>query len=430
MAGKEKPKILLVNPAIYDFTAYDFWLKPFALLKLAGMLKGKAELYFFDFLDRSKMQSRSDEFGRGKFEYETADKPMIFENINRIYKRFGLKKQVFEEFLKKHDFDFALVATTMTYWYPGVKEAVESIRRHNKKAKIIIGGVYATLCREHAARVIKPDLIVEGSDLKALEDFINIELDLNALPEWSFYDKLEYGIIKLSEGCPFSCSYCASSLLYKGFKKLEIGDAISQLEYFERRGIRNIAFYDDALLYKSDELFVPFLEKVIEKFGERKFSMHTPNALHARFFDREIARLMIKAGFKTFFFGYESSSYEWHRKADNKVYFEEVANAVKTLFELGVGRKNVTLYTMIAHPEQSVEEAEESIKHAKKLGAKVMLSEFSPIPKTRDFKKAMEKANLPEYAEKEPLYQNKTAYPIFLWGEEAVNRLKLMAKSF
>ena len=37
--GNMKPKILLVNPPIYDFSAYDFWLKPAGLLRVAGFLR-------------------------------------------------------------------------------------------------------------------------------------------------------------------------------------------------------------------------------------------------------------------------------------------------------------------------------------------------------------------------------------------------------
>lgn len=47
-----KPKILLVNPPIYDFAAYDFWLKPYGLLRIAGHLRMGNNLYLFDFLDR------------------------------------------------------------------------------------------------------------------------------------------------------------------------------------------------------------------------------------------------------------------------------------------------------------------------------------------------------------------------------------------
>jgi hypothetical protein len=35
-----KPRILLVNPPIYDFSAYDFWLKPYGMPRVAGFLRG------------------------------------------------------------------------------------------------------------------------------------------------------------------------------------------------------------------------------------------------------------------------------------------------------------------------------------------------------------------------------------------------------
>ena len=47
-------KILLVNPYIYDFTAYDLWLRPLGLLYIAAILKKytDSELYWLDVLDR------------------------------------------------------------------------------------------------------------------------------------------------------------------------------------------------------------------------------------------------------------------------------------------------------------------------------------------------------------------------------------------
>ncbi len=37
----------------------------------------------------------------------------------------------------------------MTYWYLGVKEVIDVVKKYSK-AKIILGGVYATLLSEHA----------------------------------------------------------------------------------------------------------------------------------------------------------------------------------------------------------------------------------------------------------------------------------------
>ena len=34
-----KNHLLLINPWIYDFAAYDLWIKPLGLLYLAGVLK-------------------------------------------------------------------------------------------------------------------------------------------------------------------------------------------------------------------------------------------------------------------------------------------------------------------------------------------------------------------------------------------------------
>ena len=121
-----KPRILLVNPPIYDFSAYDFWLKPYGVLRTAGFLRGSADFALFDFLDRFDARVppgnyRSDHWGRGEFYSEICDKPAIFAPIRRHFRRFGLPLSIFQNFLADQaPFDAALVQTGMTYWYPGV----------------------------------------------------------------------------------------------------------------------------------------------------------------------------------------------------------------------------------------------------------------------------------------------------------------------
>lgn len=45
-----KPNVLLVNPPIYDFSAYDYWLKPYGLLRVAGLMRGQLDMALFDYL--------------------------------------------------------------------------------------------------------------------------------------------------------------------------------------------------------------------------------------------------------------------------------------------------------------------------------------------------------------------------------------------
>ena len=165
------PKILLINPPIYDFSAYDFWLKPYGLLTIVGYLRGKADFELFDYLDRShhfiasKKSLQADQWGRGRLYCEIIPNPKPLENIPRYYRRFGLPRKFFRDFLKSQGtFDFVLVQTMMTYWYQGIEETIEDVRAFSPHAKIILGGNYVTLCPAHAEK-LGANLLIQGTNL-------------------------------------------------------------------------------------------------------------------------------------------------------------------------------------------------------------------------------------------------------------------------
>ena len=57
-------KILFINPYIYDFTAFDLWLKPLGLLYVAAAVRkySNCEMYWIDVLDRfQSLESQSKE---------------------------------------------------------------------------------------------------------------------------------------------------------------------------------------------------------------------------------------------------------------------------------------------------------------------------------------------------------------------------------
>jgi hypothetical protein len=165
-----KPRILLVNPPIYDFAAYDFWLKPYGLLSVAGYLHSSADFNLFDYLDRlhpfaaQQTGIESDRWGRGRFYRERISPPSCLKHIPRYFRRFGLPRDLFRDFLAtQQKCDFVLIQTMMTYWYPGVQEVIEDIRDAWPDTKIILGGNYVTLCSKHAQK-LGADLIVPGTN--------------------------------------------------------------------------------------------------------------------------------------------------------------------------------------------------------------------------------------------------------------------------
>ncbi len=399
--------LLLVNPPIYDFTAFDFWLRPYGLLRAAGQLRA-CRLTAFDYL----VSHDRDEFGRGRFDRQLISRPAALADIPRRFYRFGRRREEFLRLLARQGFDAVLVQTVMTYWYLGVREVIEDIRKMQPHARIILGGVYATLCPGHAAS-LGADQVITGTNLSP----IGLPLS-HGLPHWESVDS-HVGVLKITEGCPFRCTYCSVPVVYPTFTGRPLDRSMDELRYLVRLGTRHVAFYDDALLFKPEHILLPFLDAVLREGIQVSF--HTPNALNARFITPEIARMMVRAGFKTFYLGFESSAFEWQRKTGGKVYSEEFADAVRALRDAGAA--SITAYLIIGHPESSGQDLEASIGFVAEQGARVMLSEFAPIPGTPDGEACRAYTTLDE-----PLNHNKAAFTLRFLGEERVNALKALSR--
>jgi len=417
------PRILLVNPPIYDFAAYDFWLKPYGLLSIAGYLRGKADFKLFDYLDRlapfvAKQKGlESDQWGRGRFYCEQVLNPACLEAIPRYFRRFGLPREMFKDFLKREGpFDFALIQTTMTYWYKGVEEVIEDIRSVWPQTKIILGGNYVTLCSGHAQR-LGADFLVRANNLEPLWKYLGVRADLKQPALWEVYEKLNVGVLKLADGCPFNCTYCSVPKVYGKFETRPLQRSLAELELLCKLGVENIAFYDDALLFEAEKVLIPFLNEVLRR--NIKMNFHSPNALNARFITGDLAELMVRAGFKTFYLGFESASLQWQRRTGSKVFSDELAHAVEHLISAGAEPASITAYQILGHPHIDIQQLEASMRFVNSLGVRGMLADFSPIPGTPDGEYCRRWVDMDE-----PLMHNKSAFPIILLGFDEANHLK------
>jgi len=418
-----KPKILLVNPPIYDFAAYDFWLKPSGLLSVAGFLRDKADFKLFDYLDRltpfmaGQIKFESDRWGRGRFYRRQIPAPSALKTIPRYFRRFGLPRNLFTDFLAKEGpFDFVMVQTTMTYWYNGLEEVIDDVHKLQPHAKIILGGNYVTLCYDHA-QTLGADLLVQGTNLESLWEYLAIVPDLEQPALWEVYDKLSVGVLKLTEGCPFNCTYCSVPEVYGKFKPRSLEHSLGELELLCRLGAGNVAFYDDALLYEADKVLIPFLSEVLKR--NLRVNFHSPNALNARFITGDLSELMVRAGFKTFYLGFESASKQWQKLTGSKVFSDELSQATDHLLAAGADPANITAYQILGHPHIDIQQLEASMRFVSSLGIRGMLADFSPIPGTPDGEYCRKWVDLDE-----PLMHNKTAFPIIFMGFDESNRLK------
>lgn len=442
-----KPALILINPWIYDFAAYDLWSKPLGLLMLASDLRRRGfEIHLIDCLDvdHPDMAERATlkppkrrQYGTGKFWRQIVQKPDALKHTDRPYSRYGILPEIFDDALKRVKNPSAILVTSlMTYWYPGVFEAVRRARQIHPRVPVILGGVYARLCHEHAHRFSGADRVVPDEGIpkihEILKDYdIPIPYDTpdNSLPPYPAFDllnKIHYICLLTSTGCPYRCQYCASHYLFPDFVQRDPEETLQEILYWHHhRHIRDFAFYDDALLVSSRRHLLVLLERILSRGLKLRF--HTPNAIHVREITKPVAELLYKTGFQTIRLGLETSDYSDRWDLDRKVGTGEFARAMGHLQKAGFISRQIGVYIMMGLPGQTPDSVAETISYVDRLGGIPYLSEYSPIPHTELWPEALAASTFD--LTNEPLFHNNSLLPC--WEppfKKEIPRLKKMVR--
>ncbi|HQG31580.1 MAG TPA: radical SAM protein [Deltaproteobacteria bacterium] len=425
MRGRD---VLLINPWIYDFAAYDMWAKPLGLLGLGAVLrKNGCRVSFIDCLKtpHPHMKGRVPKVGRGgqgKYYREIVPTPRQIRDMARSYGRYGISTDAFlRDLASVPRPDAVLVTSLMTYWYPGVFEAIRLIRTAFEGVPIILGGIYATLCRDHAVRLSGADCVVSREGEREVLDllgriwgttpeFIPDMEDLDTLPYplFDLVDPLRYVCIQTSRGCPYRCTYCASHVISPKVRRRNPFKVADEIEYWSRSyAVQDIAFYDDALLFGAGAFALPLMREIIRR--DLNIRLHCPNALHARCIGREVAAAMKQSGFSTVRLGLETADPARQARSGAKVTNEEFLRAMENLTHAGFDPRDIGVYILCGLPRQHASEVFEAVRFVKSCGAAPMIAEFSPLPDTEEWEKACSCSRYP--LADDPLFQNNTLLP-------------------
>ena len=445
---KERPRALLVVPPVYDFAFYDLFTAPFGLVRIGRWLAGAGyDVRLVDALRiddehsrelRGAPRRRPDGTGkafRTRIEWPAGPLP-----VDRSFARYGIVAESFRariaEAFEGAPPDVALVTSGMTYWYPGVVEAVNTLRAAYPSVPVAVGGVYASLLPEHCKAVTGADLVAAGSSTGDLAAFLG-RLGLpvpDGEPAGAVVDSGRgFAALRLNEGCPYRCDYCASHRLCPRFEPGDPHVAAAEVgRLAESEGVRNFAFYDDALLVERRRVFGEFLAHFAGpgmQAPQHAVKFHLPNAVHMRHLDADIAGLMNRAGVQEVRLGFESDSDAFHAAHDagagpkaggygaagagsaaSSGDGAALSAAVDALLAGGFSRDRIGVYVLAGLPGQRRGEVEHSVRTAGEKGVNVYVSEFSPVPGSPIWERCVELCELP--IAEEPLYQNNTLLPM------------------
>jgi radical SAM superfamily enzyme YgiQ (UPF0313 family) len=299
-----KRNFLLINPWIYDFSAYNLWYSPLGLLSLASLLRGNGgNVSWIDCLDSDipemkfepniKLPKTKDS-GEGSYASEIIPNPPQLTGIKRHYRRYGITQRIFLKMLDAVPTpDVVMISSMMTYWYPGIFDTIRLVKIRFPQVPVVLGGNYVTLCPEHAM-LSGADFCLSGPGESTLPELLKnlFNIDLNNLPDSNNLNSYPYPAFDLSRkrdclpiltsrGCPYRCSYCASHVLNDFYRRRDPLHVVNEIEYWYKRfGIRNFSFYDDALFINAQEVAIPLLKEIAQR--KMPIEFHCPNGLHLR----------------------------------------------------------------------------------------------------------------------------------------------------
>lgn len=434
---KPGARALLINPYIYDYSAYNFWSAPLGLLYIGSILrKNGIEIDLIDCMEVVEKKRKQD--GRAPFVKEKVNTPDILTGIRKRLRRYGISQTEFLQRLSAVDPpDFVLVTGIMTYWYMGTKEVVAIVKQMFPDTKIVVGGLYPSLCREHAlANMNGADLVVENNRIDEFYDYVESVLGtalqykpmpfrLGTLPYPCFdlYEEIPFIPLMTSCGCVYRCAYCATSYLYPRMKKRPVDGVLDEIRHWHDFGVKRYVFYDDGLLHGAATHAVPLLKGISGLPFE--IDIYNPNALNAAMINDETSALLLDAGFREARIGLETVDPLLQKSTGGKVDKRRFEDAVRSLVNAGFEKNMIGVYILAGLPVQRWEDVRDTIDYLSGFGVRIHLAEYTPIPHTVMFEKYYRLARYPIHDE--PLFQNNALFP-FAWEGFTEKDLELLKR--
>lgn len=218
-------------------------------------------------------------------------------------------------------------------------------------------------------------------DFTAYPDLINMDVYTSETSLFSLSkttSSVRAFSIMASRGCPYRCTFCASSTVHgRSPRWRDLQNVVDEIYWLnETYGVTKFYLIDDNYVPKKKtiELFNLLSTIAIENFEIIIQNM----SINATDFD--IIDAIVAAKINNIAFAIESGSKETQKRIMKNVKLEKAIDLVSYSQRKGL---NVRCFFIIGFPEETIEEMGETFEYAKKLGADwSTFSVASPIPGT------------------------------------------------
>ncbi len=219
-----------------------------------------------------------------------------------------------------------------------------------------------------------------------------LEGDVNQLPEpnWEIILKHKKPVmgflgsgtsipLSSSRGCPYSCfNYCVYPLQQGRRSRLESAQrVVNQLEYYRNYlGVKSFLFRDPVFTLNRGHVI-----QICEEIIRRKLKIVWGAELHLKDLDKELIKIMSRAGLRIVFVGIESINPESIKETRRQnATNEQQLRSIRELENQGISVKAMFI---IGFPGDNMKNAIKTIEYASKLPVTYLqFSVFTPYPGT------------------------------------------------
>lgn len=244
------------------------------------------------------------------------------------------------------------ITSLFTYWSKYVWDSVKFYKDNYPKAKVVVGGIYASLMPKHCKQ--------SGCD----EVFVGVDERVEKFkPAYDFVE-IDYQIVHTSRGCMRKCKFCGSWKIEPEFtsKKSIKGEICSN----------RVIFYDNNLLAN------PFIKDILEELKNAKHNgrvvySESQCGIDGRLLTPEIAKMLKQARFL-------NPRIAWdHAYKQRSI----IKKQIDLLVDAGYPSKDIYVF-MIYNFELDYYEMLKKLKQCKKWGVQIADCRYRPLNQTYD----------------------------------------------
>ena len=228
--------------------------------------------------------------------------------------------------------------------------------------------------------------IVHNPDREFIQDLDAIPLPArDLLLNKDSYNSEDMGLLMTSRGCPYNCSYCATSIWERKTRYRSIDNVINEIKLvIDKYGTRQFTFKDDSFTVNRKRV-LEFCDRLINEDIRINWDCNT----RVNLVDEEILNKMKKAGCNGIKVGVETGSERILKLINKRISFEQCKKAVKLFRKVGI---HWTGYFMMGLPSETKEDVYQTLKFMKELRPDyASFSVYEPFPGTELFNSGVEK---------------------------------------